>query len=62
MRTHPHPGKNAPSVEVWLVKACYTNKRVKRQGYFYFLCDFPNRNLKEEEIVHKVISHISCAG
>ena len=56
IRTHPHPKKKAPSVDVWLVKACHRNSRDKRQGYFYFLCDFPNQNLNEEEIVHKALS------
>lgn len=56
IRTHPHPKKNAPSVDVWLVQACHRNNRDKRQGYFYFLCDFPYQNLNEEEIIHKVLS------
>ena len=56
VRTHPHPRKHAPSVEVWLVKACHRNNRDKRQGYFYFLCDFPNQHLTEAEIIHKALS------
>jgi len=56
IRTHPHPKKNAPSVDVWLVQACHRNNKDNRQGYFYFLCDFPNQLPTEEEIIHKVLS------
>jgi len=56
IRTHPQPKKNAPSVEVWLVQACYRNNKDKRRGYFYFLCDFPNQHLSEKEIIHKALS------
>jgi len=56
IRTYPHPKKNAPSVEVWLVQARHRNNRDKRQGCFYFLCDFPNQHLTEEEIIHKALS------
>ena len=56
IRTYPHPKKDAPSVDVWLVQARHRNNRDKRQGYFYFLCDFPNQQLNEEEIIHKVLS------
>ncbi len=57
VRTSPHPKKNAPSVDVWLVKACYRNNKDKRRGYFYFLCDFPDQNLSEAEIVRKALSY-----
>jgi hypothetical protein len=57
VRTHPHPKRHAPAVDVWLVKACHRSNSDKRRGYFYFLCDFPHQQMSEAEIIRKVMSY-----
>lgn len=57
IRTSPHPKNNASGVDVWLIKACHRNNKDRRQGYFYFLCDFPNQNLDEAEIIKQALSY-----
>jgi hypothetical protein len=55
VRTTPYPKKKAESVELWLVVARYESFHQK--GYFYFLCDFPNQNLTEDEIISKTLNY-----
>jgi len=55
VRTTPYPKKKATSVELWLVVARYES--FHKKGYFYFLCDFPNQNLTEDEIISRTLSY-----
>lgn len=55
MRTDPHRKKYPEMVELLLVVARYKPNRNGKAGYFYFLCDFPEQNLTEKEIITRVI-------
>ncbi len=56
IRLDGHPRKNPDTIEVWLVVARYTPTRKNRKdGYFYFLCDFPNMDLSPDIIAQKVL-------
>ncbi len=55
-RLNPHPQNHPETVEVWLVVARYKPNRNGKAGYFYYLCDFPNQDLTELEILSKVLN------
>lgn len=56
VRLSPYPKKNALTAETNLIVCRYKSKTGKLGGYFYFLSNFPNRNLTEKEILEKSIN------
>lgn len=56
VRLDGHPLKSPNTIELWLVVARYTPKcKGAKDGFFYFLCDFPNQDLSSEMIAQKVL-------
>jgi len=48
--------KDPDTIELWLVVARYTPKhKGAKDGFFYFLCDFPNQDLSLETIAQKAL-------
>lgn len=56
IRLSDHPGKSAPMAELYLVLARHRNHRNNRNGWFSFLCRFPNQHPSLEDVVHKTLS------
>ncbi|HOY85680.1 MAG TPA: transposase [Candidatus Syntrophosphaera sp.] len=56
IRLDGHPKKHPQTAEAWLVVARYVPKKNAKAGFFYFLCDFPNQELNEVQIVQKAIA------
>ncbi|MFW5627864.1 MAG: transposase [Candidatus Cloacimonadaceae bacterium] len=56
VRLNGHPVKDPDTIELWLVVARYTPKhKGAKDGFFYFLCDFPNQDLSLETIAQKAL-------
>jgi len=57
VRTDPHPKKHPETTEAWLVVARFFSHDKNKEGYFYFLCDFPGQpDLSKLAIMKKVVS------
>jgi hypothetical protein len=56
LRLNPHPRKHPDTIDTWLIVSRFSPDGQGRQGYFYFLCDFPSQpQLTAEAIVKKVL-------
>ena len=55
IRLDGYPKKHPTTAEAWLVVARYASKNQDNGGFFYLLCDFPNQDLSEEQIIHKAL-------
>ena len=56
IRLDPYPKKEPETTDAWLILSRYVVPKGKKGGFFYFLCDFPNQNLTEKQIVEKVLN------
>ncbi len=55
IRLDPYPKKEPETTDAWLILSRHVSPKGKKGGFFYFLCDFPNQNLTEKQIVEKVL-------
>lgn len=56
LRLDPHPKKHPKTLDTWLVVSRFSPNENGKQGYFYFLCDFPGQlHLTLEAIVEKAL-------
>ena len=55
VRLSPYPKKNALKAETNLIVCRYKSITGKLGGYFYFLSNFPNKNLTERDIVERSV-------
>lgn len=56
IRLDPYPKKEPETTDAWLILSRYVVPKGKKGGFFYFLCNFPNQNLTEKQIVEKVLN------
>jgi len=56
LRLNPHPIKNPDTIDTWLIVSRFSPNKDGKEGYFYFLCDFPGQpHLSSNAIVKKAI-------
>lgn len=56
LRLNPNPRKHPDTIDTWLIVSRYKSDSNGKQGYFYFLCDFPSQpHLTLEAIVEKAL-------
>ncbi len=56
LRLNPYPVKYPDTTDAWLIVAQFSPDASGRQGYFYFICDFPTQPyLTENAIMEKVL-------
>jgi len=56
LRLNPHPRKHPDTIDTWLIVSRFSPDNKGKQGYFYFLCDFPSQpQLTVEAIAEKAL-------